>query len=154
VDILQVSSHHQLWIERCFLTSSECSIDLWMSKCCKALIIFSYHLRMPSVQVRFQVLTAASMKMTVFWVVASCSLVDVYWHFRGACCLHYQGDWRQQVPPKRRWTFTRLTRRKNPEDSYFRPQCSSGAQLLIQLSFQSFMILPSSIYFFFLLGYL
>jgi hypothetical protein len=28
--------------------------------------------------VRFQVLTAASMKMAVFWVVAPCSLVDVY----------------------------------------------------------------------------
>jgi hypothetical protein len=29
--------------------------------------------------VRFQVLTAASMKMTVFWDVAPCSLVDVYY---------------------------------------------------------------------------
>jgi hypothetical protein len=29
-------------------------------------------------QLRFQVLTAASMKMTVFWDVASCSLVEVY----------------------------------------------------------------------------
>jgi hypothetical protein len=38
--------------------------------------------------VRFQVLTAASMKMAVFWVVAPCSLVEVYWRFRGACCLH------------------------------------------------------------------
>jgi hypothetical protein len=28
--------------------------------------------------VRFQVLTAASMKMTVFWVVAPCSLVEFY----------------------------------------------------------------------------
>jgi hypothetical protein len=26
---------------------------------------------------RFEVLTAVSMKMTVFWVVAPCSLVDV-----------------------------------------------------------------------------
>jgi hypothetical protein len=29
--------------------------------------------------VRSQVLTAASMKTIVFWVVASCSLVEVYW---------------------------------------------------------------------------
>jgi hypothetical protein len=36
--------------------------------------------------VRFQVLRAASMKM------APCSLVEVYRHFRGACCLHHQGD--------------------------------------------------------------
>jgi hypothetical protein len=34
--------------------------------------------------VRFQVLKAASMKMALFWVVAPCSLVEVYWRFRGA----------------------------------------------------------------------
>jgi hypothetical protein len=32
------------------------------------------------------------MKIAVFWVVAPCSLVDVYQHFRGPCCLHYPGD--------------------------------------------------------------
>jgi hypothetical protein len=42
--------------------------------------------------VRFQVLTASSIKMAVFWVVAPCSLVKFYRHFRGACCLHHQGD--------------------------------------------------------------
>jgi hypothetical protein len=41
-------------------------------------------------KVRFQVLTVASMKMTVFWNVALCSLVEVYRCFRGACCLHHQ----------------------------------------------------------------
>jgi hypothetical protein len=30
--------------------------------------------------------------MAVFWVVASCSLVEVFRRFRGACCLHRQGD--------------------------------------------------------------
>jgi hypothetical protein len=30
-------------------------------------------------------------KMAVFWVVAPCSLVDVYQRFRGPCCLHHQG---------------------------------------------------------------
>jgi hypothetical protein len=30
-----------------------------------------------------------SMKMAVFWVVAPCSLVEVYRRFRGACCFHY-----------------------------------------------------------------
>jgi hypothetical protein len=35
---------------------------------------------------------AMSMKMAVFWVVALCSLVEVYQCFRGVCCLHYQGD--------------------------------------------------------------
>jgi hypothetical protein len=35
---------------------------------------------------RFQVLTAANMNMTVFWDVALCSLVQVYLRFRGAYC--------------------------------------------------------------------
>jgi tryptophan-rich sensory protein len=34
--------------------------------------------------VRFEVLTAASMKMVVFWFVAPCSLVEVYRRIRGA----------------------------------------------------------------------
>jgi hypothetical protein len=37
--------------------------------------------------VGFEVLTAASMKMAVFWVVAPCRLVEVYRHFRGTCFL-------------------------------------------------------------------
>jgi hypothetical protein len=55
-------------------------------------------LRMCSVNVdplldeRFQVLTATSMKMTSFWDTAPCSLVDVDRRFRGAYCLHHQGD--------------------------------------------------------------
>jgi hypothetical protein len=40
----------------------------------------------------FEVLTAASMKIAVFWVVAPCSLVEVYQRFRGPCCLHHQDD--------------------------------------------------------------
>jgi hypothetical protein len=39
--------------------------------------------------VRFQVLTAASMKMAVFWVLVPCSLVELYRRFRGAFCLHH-----------------------------------------------------------------
>jgi hypothetical protein len=31
-------------------------------------------------------------KIAVFWVVAPCSLVEVYQRFRGPCCLHHQGD--------------------------------------------------------------
>jgi hypothetical protein len=33
---------------------------------------------------KFQVLTAASMKVAVFWVVAPCSLEEVFRRFRGA----------------------------------------------------------------------
>jgi hypothetical protein len=43
-------------------------------------------------KVKLEVLTAASMKMAVFCVVAPCSLVEVYRRFRGACYLHHQGD--------------------------------------------------------------
>jgi hypothetical protein len=43
------------------------------------------------VLVRFKFLTAASMKMTVFWIAAPCSLVEVCRCFRDACYLHYQG---------------------------------------------------------------
>jgi hypothetical protein len=32
------------------------------------------------------------MNMAAFWIVAPCSLVDVYGRFRGACCLRHQGD--------------------------------------------------------------
>jgi hypothetical protein len=43
-------------------------------------------------KVRFQVPTAASMKTDFFWVVAPCSLVEIYRHFSGTCCLHHQGN--------------------------------------------------------------
>jgi hypothetical protein len=32
------------------------------------------------------------MKMAVFWDVAPCSLVEIGQRFRGAYCLHHQGD--------------------------------------------------------------
>jgi hypothetical protein len=32
------------------------------------------------------------MKKPVFWVVAQCSLIEVFRRFRGACCLHPQVD--------------------------------------------------------------
>jgi hypothetical protein len=47
--------------------------------------------------VRFQVLTAASMKFRVFWDVLTCSQIDVDRRFRGLCCLHRQGDERPDV---------------------------------------------------------
>jgi hypothetical protein len=31
-------------------------------------------------------------KMAVLWVVAPCSLLEVYQLFRGPCCLHYRPD--------------------------------------------------------------
>jgi hypothetical protein len=32
------------------------------------------------------------LKMTDFWDVAPCSLVEIYQRFRGAYCLHYEGN--------------------------------------------------------------
>jgi hypothetical protein len=49
---------------------------------------------------RFQVLMAASMKMTALWDTAPCSLLGVYQHFRSVYCLHHQGDepsWFQEL---------------------------------------------------------
>jgi hypothetical protein len=42
--------------------------------------------------VKFQVLTAVSMKMVIFWVIAPCSLEEVHRRFRGVCHLHHQGS--------------------------------------------------------------
>jgi hypothetical protein len=35
--------------------------------------------------------------MAVFWVVAPCSMVEVYQRFRGSCCLHHQGATTQKT---------------------------------------------------------
>jgi hypothetical protein len=42
------------------------------------------------IHVRFQVLTAASMKIRAFWDIAQCNLVRVDRRFTGAYCLHHQ----------------------------------------------------------------
>lgn len=42
--------------------------------------------------VECEVLTSKSMKTTLFWNVASCSLLDIDRHFRGVYCRHHQGD--------------------------------------------------------------
>jgi hypothetical protein len=44
-------------------------------------------------RVGFEFLTTVSTKIAAFWVLAPCSLVEVYRRFRGPCCLHHQvGD--------------------------------------------------------------
>jgi hypothetical protein len=42
--------------------------------------------------VRFQILTATSMNIAVFWNVATCILVDIYRRFRRSFCLRHQGE--------------------------------------------------------------
>jgi hypothetical protein len=51
----------------------------------------------------FQVPTSASMKMTVFWDVAPCSIIEIYQHFRGAYCLHCQYN-----SPLKRWSISTI----------------------------------------------
>jgi hypothetical protein len=89
--------------------------------------------------VRFQVLTAVSMKVAVFWPVVQCSLVEVYRRFRGPCCPHHQGDdggrslmMEAASTFETSVNFYQTTRRNNPEDSHnqFCMRLSSPACLL------------------------
>jgi hypothetical protein len=43
-------------------------------------IMYNYMCRTPRI---------CTMKTTVFWVVAPCSLIEVYQRFKGPCCLHH-----------------------------------------------------------------
>jgi hypothetical protein len=55
-----------------------------------------------------------------FWVVAPCSLVEVYQRFRGPCCLHHQGDDHH---------YTALQPRRQP--SSYSPPWEPQIQLLL-----------------------
>jgi hypothetical protein len=60
---------------------------------------------------RLLVLTAASMKTTVFWDVATCSLVEIYQHLGSNCRLHLQGTTHQGIHPVQpiQYTITQTT---------------------------------------------
>jgi hypothetical protein len=70
--------------------------------------------------VRFQVFTAARIKMAIFWVVAPYILVEVYQRFRGACCLHHQGALMTVAASTSETSVNvyQTTRCNNPEDSH------------------------------------
>jgi hypothetical protein len=57
----------------------------------------------------------------VFWVVAPCSLVEVNQHFKGAFCLHHQGDHPHVEAAST--SETSVTWRNNPEDSHLHTRC-------------------------------
>jgi hypothetical protein len=70
--------------------------------------------------VRFQVLTAAGMKMDVLWFVAPCSLVEVRRRFRSAYCFHHQTDRPDdggRITSETSVNFYQTTRRNNPQES-------------------------------------
>jgi hypothetical protein len=73
------------------------------------LINFFYNL------LRFQVLTAASMMMAVFWDIAPCSLVEVYRCFRGALMMETVSTSETSV------NSYQTTRRKNPKYRHLLP---------------------------------
>jgi hypothetical protein len=60
---------------------------LYVSKHSKKTMNLHTHSKYSSV-----ITTQLSLKIAVFWVVAPCSLVEVYQRFRGPCCLHHQGE--------------------------------------------------------------
>jgi hypothetical protein len=55
-------------------------------------------------------------KMTVSWVVAPRSLIEIYRRFRGACCLQQQGE--AASTSELSVNFYQTTRCKNPEDGH------------------------------------
>jgi hypothetical protein len=55
----------------------------------------------------------SALKMDVFWVVALCSLVEVYQRVRSPCCLNHQGRTSETLV-----NFYQTTRRYNTEDSH------------------------------------
>jgi hypothetical protein len=61
------------------------------------------------------------MKMTVFWDVAPCSVIEVYRRFGGAYCFHYQGDewllFRSGATIAQRWLGAELSYMNRCTDS-------------------------------------
>jgi 7-cyano-7-deazaguanine synthase in queuosine biosynthesis len=58
------------------------------------------------------------MKMAVLWIAELCSLVEVYWRFRGICCLHHQADEEAASTSEVSVNFYQTTWCYNPEDSH------------------------------------
>jgi hypothetical protein len=59
--------------------------------------------------------------MAVFWVIAPCSLVEVYRRFRGDYCLHNQGA-EAASTSETLVNFYHTTRRNNPENNNLHPK--------------------------------
>jgi hypothetical protein len=58
---------------------------------------------------RFEVIMAVTMKITVFWDVTRCSVVDYYHHFRETFYIDlHHWRWRQQVPKQNRTSWMRI----------------------------------------------
>jgi hypothetical protein len=82
--------------------------------------------------VRFQAVTAASMKFRVFWDVAPCSQVDVNRRFRGAYCLHPQIALMMEAVriSEKSININLTTRRYIPEDSKLQIRCRFDSNII------------------------
>jgi hypothetical protein len=69
---------------------------------------------------RFEVLTAAGTKMAVFWVVAPCSLVEVYRRFRAMSLMLKAASTSEMLV-----NFYQTARRNNLEDSPHTRRCDN-----------------------------
>jgi hypothetical protein len=87
------------------------------------------------------------LKMAVFWVVAPCSLVEIYRRFRDACCLYNQGDQASIIAlitegastSETSANFYQTTRRNNPKDSHLhtRRRENLKSRIFMSCSFHS-----------------
>jgi hypothetical protein len=68
--------------------------------------------------------------MAVFWVVAPCSLVEVYQRFRGPCCLHHQGE-------------SQPRRQPSSYSPPWEPQILLSKSLAQSNTFQAFIMTPA-----------
>jgi hypothetical protein len=83
-----------------------------MVKCCVFFAVRTEFLYIIQTSFGFKGLIILTMKITVFWDVAPCSLVEVDRRFRGAYFLHHQRI------PETSVRFHETTRRSIPEDSH------------------------------------
>jgi hypothetical protein len=73
--------------------------------------------------------------MAVFWVVAPCSLVEVYQHYRGLYCLHHQGDeWIVEAVQTSETSVNsyQSTRRYNPQHNHLHNHPRREVQILLE----------------------
>jgi hypothetical protein len=74
------------------------------------------------------VLTAASIKITVVWDIATRSFVEIYWRFRGANCIHYQETCLNDTESDHLWSVSQFLRKFAVQHP--RRQLSSIRQLM------------------------
>jgi hypothetical protein len=77
------------------------------------------------------------MSMAVFWVVALCSLVEVYWCFRGACCIYHEDEEAASTFESSVYLH-QTTRCSNPEHIHLHTHCHENLKSS-DMSFMSSM---------------